>query len=149
MGLWHLRNTWERQMDEWRLWNKICHPGVVILTFSLSLSLSLRFFLSFPSLPFLSCLLACFIFLFPRVSFPSVYQPKNLELRDILGIGLNFLTFLKESEKPEEGTQCSLFLYKGKCRGFIFFSLQQHTIRLVEEPQCHLGSMGSSFPVCC
>lgn len=85
---------------------------------------------------------------------------KNLEVRDILRIGLDFhLTFLHESEKPEDGTQCSPFLYERKWQNLI---LQWHTILLVDEPGssraaaalrrlspqfCHLGCMGSSFPV--
>lgn len=75
------------------------------------------------------------------MSFPSVSQPKNLELRDILRIGLNFLTFLQESEKPEEGTWCSPFLYEIKW--FAFFTLQRHTILLVEKS----GSEEIVFPV--
>lgn len=87
---------------------------------------------------------------------------KNPEVRGILRIGLHFhLTFLHEPEKPEDGTQCSLFLYERKWQNLI---LQWHTILLVDEPGssraaaalrwlsyqfCHLGCTGSSFPVPC
>lgn len=40
---------------------------------------------------------------------------KNLEVRGILRIGFHVhVAFLHESEKPEDGTQCSPFLYERK-----------------------------------
>lgn len=153
-------------MDEWHLWNKFFHPSV----------LCYPIFFSF-FLPRVTSWASQFLGPWQDQIWKYTCHPsqrddcylaqllcntnKNLEVRGILRSGLHFhLTFLHESEKPEDGTKCSPFLYERKWQSII---LQWHTTLLVDEPGsnravaalrlssqfCHLGCMGSSFPVPC